>query len=129
MTNAPPNTPPDDPALAMSRIWQADCDQLNRFCTTASNRERAMFDAPLAERPAAERAYIEARDARDKLSDRLDACARALEKTKAQSIEGVAGKIAVTILQNAPEPQSAEPPWPMLRSCVDDLERLAKRST
>jgi hypothetical protein len=122
----PPNPKPnDDPALAMSRLWKSDCDELLRLCTTASRRERVMFDAADEDKPAAERAFIEARDARDKLSDWLDLRARGLEKTKAQSVEGVAGKIAVAILQNAPAPNSAEPPWPMLRSCIADLERIA----
>jgi hypothetical protein len=85
--------PNDDPALAMSRIWQSDHDELIRLCAVASRRERVMFDATDADKPAAERSFIEARDARDK--------------------------------QNAPEPNSAEPPWPMLRSCIQDLELLA----
>jgi hypothetical protein len=45
--------------------------------------------------------------------------------TRASSLQGVAAKLAVIIQSGQPSPQSAESPWPELRSTLADLARLA----
>lgn len=123
-TPSAPAKPNDDPALAMSTLWHAETDELEKLASVASRRERAMFDAPSDQRQEAEGQFLEAAKARDRLSDRLETMSRGIFKTPAQSFKGAAAKLSVAIRENVPSKNDPTPPWPAFRSVQADLDRL-----
>ncbi|GIL39223.1 hypothetical protein [Roseiterribacter gracilis] len=122
--------PNDDPALAMCSLWQTNCDKLEDAATLASRCEQVLFDmdADDAGRPEAERQHLAAARARDRISDDLDSLARTIFRFEAKTFEGTAAKLAVAIRGDAPSPTDPNPPWPQLRSVLDDLVRLVAAS-
>jgi uncharacterized protein involved in exopolysaccharide biosynthesis len=127
MSEVPPTNRPkpnDDPALAMCVLWQANCDRLVENAMLASRREQVFFDASDDEKPEAERQHLAAARVRDRIIDELDILARAIFATPAQSLEGTAAKLAVAIRGEAPSATDPNPPWPYLRSVLNDLTRF-----
>lgn len=123
MTRKKPN---DDPALAMCVLWQAKCDRLEENATLASQREQVVFDLAYddPEKPEAERLFMAAAQVRDRIADELDTLARAIFACAAQTLEGAKAKLAVAIRSEAPSLTDPMPPWPYLRSVLDDLDRF-----
>jgi hypothetical protein len=121
MSRSKPN---DDPALAMSVMWQADCDRLEETVHLAALRERVWLDSTDDNRAEAERLYIAAARVRDDWCDRVEAKTQAVFRLQAQSFEGVAAKVAVLLRDSAPSPNDPTPPWTYLRSVQADLDRL-----
>jgi hypothetical protein len=122
MTRLP--EPNNDPALAISAVWQADCDRLEEAVHLASLRERIWLDATDDNRAEAERLYIAAARVRDQWCDKLSAKTQAVFRFQAQSFAGVAAKVAVLLRDSAPSPTDPSEPWCYLRSVRDDLDRL-----
>src|SRR4051812_4482691 len=94
--------PNNDPALAMSVMWQADCDRLEEAVRLASARERALFNANDDTHAEAERLFLAAAKVRDQWCDKLQIRTEAIFKTPAQSFEGIAAKVAVLLRNEAP---------------------------
>ncbi len=115
----------DDPVVALSLQWQADCDRLEKYVILASRSEMAMLRALGAARVEARLQFREAARTRDELFDRLDQLSRAVFRTPACSFVGVVAKLHVAIRESEPSPTEASLPWPHLRAVRDDLDRLA----
>ncbi|WP_420242925.1 hypothetical protein [Roseiterribacter gracilis] len=114
----------NDLVLSMCGLWQSDCDRLEAAASLASKCERAMLDATADAKKDAARAFRDAARVRDALADKLEMQARAIFRTKAKSLQGVAAKLAVALRENQPSPDDATPPWPDLRSVERDLTLL-----
>ncbi|GIL37813.1 hypothetical protein [Roseiterribacter gracilis] len=128
MTERP--KPNDDRALAMCVLWQSNCDRLEENAKLASRYEQRVFDLGETsdERPEAQRQYIAAAKVRDRIADDLEILGRAIFATAAQSYEGASAKLAVAIRGESPSLTDPNPPWPQLRSVLDDLTRLVAAS-
>lgn len=124
---SPPRSekPNDDPALAMTVLWNRDRDQYEKTLRLAAERESDLFKASPAKRNEAQRLYDAAYKSANHLGDQLERLTRAIFRSKAQTVEGAAAKLAVAIRDCAPGPRSEEAPWPYLRNIQADLERLA----
>ncbi len=118
--------PNDDPAIAVSALWNLDCDRLEEALHLASLRERAWLEATDDNRAEAERLYLAAARVRDDWCDRIEAKTQAVFRIRARSFEGIAAKVAVLLRDGAPSPDEPSPPWPYLRSVRDDLDRLVE---
>jgi hypothetical protein len=108
----------------MCGLWQADYDRLEEAARQASARERSFMDAKSDARSDAERQFLAAAKIRDDLLDKLYREARAISRTKARSFQGAAAKLGVVIRENQPSAEDPTPPWPCLRSVLNDLNRL-----
>jgi hypothetical protein len=117
-------TNPKDPAVALTVLWQSDYDRYEAALRAVAQREQETFDARPEDQEEAILRYMAAAKFSGDLSETLERFKIAIFRTKAQSLEGIAAKLAVAIRDGTPSPRSDEPPWPYLRSIQADLERL-----
>jgi hypothetical protein len=104
--------------------------EIERLLASASEAEKRKRIAEFKERrrrwdEAAEALGLNAIDAElETAHDKERSFIARIPTTGASSLPGVAAKLAVIIQAGQPSPQSAESPWPELRSTLADLARL-----
>jgi hypothetical protein len=126
----PPAIPNDDPALAACALWHVNCDRLGEAAILASQREQVLFDTDESDPgwTEIERQSLAAERVRDWIGEELDTLGDAIFKLQARTFEGAAAKLAVVIRGEAPSFDDPSPPWPNLRSVLNDLTRLVAAS-
>jgi hypothetical protein len=117
--------PTDDPALTLCQQLDALLTQEVEIGRLWSAKESALRIPSPMDRAKAKQEFDEVEGLARQLDQQIERMFRVVDAVRATTIEGIAAKLRVTIRHGSPEEESAELPWPQIRSVLLDLEQLA----